>query len=189
MERKSIPKLGRNIFLYSVITYILTVLMYICINSIAMVPVLDWVAQVLGIFLFCSISYVNVWEEGHRDRNRVAVGTFQKDMLKGLKAGLLATVPLFALYLVLVLSRLGVIPTQYLGMDTFEIYKIFSMPTVTLLNAIHRPSVVMELSAVKMILILLTTLTLPISSAVSYVLGYNDFSFIELITFNKKEQE
>ncbi|MBR5496018.1 MAG: hypothetical protein IKV58_01370 [Oscillospiraceae bacterium] len=188
MERKSISKLGRNIFLYSVITYILTVLMYICINSLAMVPVLDWIAQFLGIFLFCSISYVNVWEEGHRDCNRVAVGTFQKDMLKGFKAGLVATIPLFALYLVLLLSRLGIIPTQYLGMDTFEIYKIFSMPTVTLLNAIYKPSVVMELSAVKMILIFLTTLTLPISSLLAYVLGYNDFSVIETIKFNKKEQ-
>ncbi len=189
MERKSIPKLGRNIFLYSVITFILTVLMYIFVNSIMISPVLNWIAQFFAILLFCSISYINVWEEGHRDNNRVAVGTFEKDMLKGLKAGLLATTPLFALYLVLLLSRLGAIPTEFLGMDTFEIYKIFSMPVVTFLNAIHKTSAVMELGVVDMILILLTTLTLPISSALSYILGYNDFSFMELITFNKKDRE
>ena len=189
MERKSIPRLGRNIFLYSVITYILTVLMYIFVNSIAISPILNLIAQFFAILLFCSISYINVWEEGHRDYNRVAVGTFEKDMLKGLKAGLLATIPLFALYLMLLLSRVGVIPTEFLGMDTFEIFKILSMPTVTVLNAIHKASVVMEISAVDMILILLTTLTLPISSALAYILGYNDFSFMELMTFNKKEQE
>jgi len=131
-------------------------------------------AQVLtqGLMLFVLIGLAGyyVWVEGDRDRNLVKHHAREATPFRGLWIGLIAAIPSFALYALLVLGKLDIFAA-----DSIQgVYRLFN-PTFTPLILSIMPTDVYPATAItgmQMIWLFLLQLILPATCAVAYQLGY-----------------
>ena len=88
----------------------------------------DVLSQVLMLLILAAFPYGILWGQGDRDRNSVQFGHMQEDKRRGLKVGLLAAIPSVAVYLFLLLSRLGLFWDKYIQL--FQILNASFAPAV-----------------------------------------------------------
>ena len=91
----------------------------------------------LVIGLMCAIFtgiilYANTWAYGDRDANFVQFGRTKRDIFKGLKVGVIVSLPSFLMNIPVVLSKLEIIP-----FDFMPYYRILMAPLWPLINFIH----------------------------------------------------
>lgn len=78
------------------------------------------------------VLYANTWAYGDRDANFVQFGRCKRDPLKGLKLGCLVSLPTFLLNIPLALSKLQILPFDFL-----PVYRFLAAPLWPLINLIH----------------------------------------------------
>lgn len=126
--------------------------------------------QLLMVAVLVGLAGYYVWVEGDRDRNLVRHHERRETPLRGLWIGVIAAVPSLLLYGALVLGKLGLFAT-----DSIQgVYRLLNA-TWTLLIAHIMPTSVYPATAVtgvQLILLFLLQLTLPVTCAVAYQLGY-----------------
>ena len=81
--------------------------------------------------LFAALIYSKLWERGDRDANSVNFGRMEEDKLRGLRIGLIAAVPSIVFYLLLVVSRLGLVTEKY-----FCIYRGLNLTFMPVMSAL-----------------------------------------------------
>lgn len=148
--------------------------------------VLHVITQIGLLVLVCTFAYGVLWELGDKDENRVRYHGISYDKWRGLKVGLLATVPAAAVYAVLLLCRFSVLPENIAGF-----YRFLNAPYLPYINWLFPVSEKLADIPVKnMLLIGLTLLPVPLVSCGAYLLGYHHFSAAEHITYKpaKKQQ-
>lgn len=87
---------------------------------------------VICVIVVGLILYANTWSYGDRDANFVQFGRMTRDRLKGLKIGLLISIPSFLMNIPLALSKMEIIP-----FDFMPIYRLLLSPLWPLINFIH----------------------------------------------------
>ena len=145
----------------------------------------DITTAFFSIFMAFAVIYMPLFKEGTKDVNLVNFGHKQKDMLKGLKIGLIANIPFVLLYIAFFALHSGVLKGFNLTW-----YKFISGYLFVIYDLIFgASSVAGELSVSKLILAAAPLLFVPAAAAVSYVLGYKEFSLEEKLIYKNKKRK
>ena len=155
--------------------------------SPAMNLLMDIIAQVLMLLLLAAFPYSILWAQGDRDKNSVNFGHMSEDKLRGLKVGLMAEIPYFFTYFLLLLSRLVVFFPNYIG-----IYRLFNLPFLPLFNRIIGGAGVTataQVSWLGMLWLLLLLAVVPAVCHLAYFLGYKQISISEKLIYVNPEKK
>lgn len=157
-------------------------------SAIRVVPdgtksVMDIVSQVLMLILFCVFPYHILWEFGNRDDTNVRYRGQRPDPWRGAKIGLLAMVPTVLSWMVLITSKYISVLQGYLGF-----YRITAFPYLPYTNwLLGNASTAADVELWRLLLLMPLFLAVPITAAVAYRMGGNQFSIVEFLTFVKKK--
>ncbi len=133
--------------------------------------------SIIIIILFAFI-YSQLWRVGNKDFQAVKIGKRNEDKLRGLKIGLIASVPHFITFICLVL-----IPKFKTSIYIIINYHYFMINSSIIGNA--KPAG--ELVITDLILLFLPFLIVPMASTFSYIIGYKDISFSEKFIYKKSD--
>lgn len=148
---------------------------------------LNVISQILMLLLLVSLPYSKLWMLGDRDSNAVQFGHMAEDKLRGLKIGAMAGVPYFILYILLFLSKLGLLFPNFIFV--YRLTNLTFLPTFNeLIGASVRTTV--DVSWFAMFILLLTVLVVPFVCWLAYLLGYKHISLSEkFIYVNPKKKK
>ncbi len=147
--------------------------------------VLDVISQVLLLVILAIFPYHILWQFGNRDDTNVRYRGQRPDPWRGLKIGLLAMVPFALMWVLLLLSGVGVLPGSFL-----QIYRLTAFSHYPILMwVVGAAKTATDVSFGRLFLLGLPLLYVPVVCAVSYRLGGRQFSIAEFITFAKKKEE
>lgn len=178
MTSKSIFSHSVSIFLKSVLACFMCLVMTMSITVISFNWIAQLIIQVFSILLFCSIPYSAMWELGSSDKNKVAYHHLEEDKLKGLKIGLIASIPCFLTYVALIVCKI-VHFSAYLA-----IFKLINPHFMVVYNHLFASVEDIGLVSWPSILVsLLLSLLLPLVCYVSYQLGYHRISIAEKVIY------
>ncbi len=134
------------------------------------------------IFLFVFI-YNMLFKLGNSDLNLVRTGHKTEDKLKGFKIGIIAVIPAFVLFLIILICGLGVKPDMPIALFTlpnFYVYQILRCISGNVANA-------GDLNILQYILMFISVFIIPLISHLSYTLGYRDIFVIEKIIYKNNK--
>ena len=119
------------------------------------------ISQTFMLILLVAMVYSKLWERGDKDNNRVNFNRMPEDKLRGLKVGLMAAIPSFAFYLLLVVSKLGLITDKY-----FALYRFLNISFMPIINRLAGAGVSSsrDVSWVSFLVILLTLSVVPLAA-------------------------
>lgn len=143
------------------------------------------VCQLLNFCVLFSLPYGLAWQAGNSDRNKHLFGHIKEDKLKGLKAGLLASIPFFAVAVLLLLAKAGLFTDGFLYPYRL-INSIFFPLNYSLLSGTLSLT---EMAWGPVILSACWVLILPVIPAFGYVLGYEEFSLHEKFFYKGKKKK
>lgn len=138
-----------------------------------------WIAQLFTLGIMASFIYPVFWSQGYKHRNMVMTGHMVEDKLRGLKVGLIATIPAF------------------LSVPVFAVLKNAPVALFKIINGVFFPiigflagdvTVFSKLAIWKMLIILILFLSFSAASALGYYLGYKDFSIGEKFIYKKTKK-
>lgn len=137
---------------------------------------LDILSEVLMLCLLAALPYSIVWAQGDRDKNKVQFGHMQEDKLRGLKIGLMAGIPSYIGYILLLLSKLNVLLPGY-----FYAYRLLNMPFLPILNRLAGTDITStaQISWPAILAMLMVVVFVPLVCTIGYALGYKQISLSE----------
>lgn len=145
----------------------------------------DVFASACMLFILGVFPYNLLWEQGKLDENAFRHSKTKGDKLRGLKVGILASIPAFLLYVLLLLGKF--VP----ALDGFiATYRGVSWPFLPYINAIVGASTksAADISAGKLIALAVTLLFVPAISGLAYLLGLRKYSLEEHITYENVDK-
>ena len=140
------------------------------------------VIQCICLILLVCFIHPKLWQSGSKDSNLVKYNHKTEDVLKGFKMGLVAIVPSSLLLIVLVLTKNSISANFSMVLYKFlnsSFYSFIDFGTKT-------ANVFKDLNVAQIILLFALPLIVPISSGISYLLGYKNISLGEKIVYEKK---
>lgn len=148
----------------------------------------DVVCSILTLLLLAAFPYSVMWTQGDKDNNSVHFGHMAEDKLRGLKVGALAAIPSAIAYVLLILSKLGVLRPDY-----YMAYRLINMPFMLILDRLTGGTSLMtsEISWGAIVAMLMTVVFVPLLAHVGYWLGYKEISLVERFIYvnpNKKKR-
>ncbi|MBQ2781199.1 MAG: hypothetical protein IJF42_06545 [Clostridia bacterium] len=127
------------------------------------------------LLLLVCMCYSDMWTLGDKDNNNVNLGRMAEDKLYGLKVGLLASVPSFITFVLLVISKCGGLTDKFIVW-----YRLLNMPSIMPLMLItDSANETSAISAWLLIPIFALLLIVPAFCALGYFLGYKEYSLSE----------
>ena len=183
MNKLNSFRLGSKIFSsFAMAVVLLDVSMLLFLNFVADSPKWLMVVQVVLLAALYSTIYSCVWKEGYREYNRVQCGFSEKDLLKGLKGGLLSVVPAYLLVALLIALRV-------FGVDLGIVYRGVNFFAVPLINMLMDPAKAIRDVAVWRILASTWYIAvIPLVAWAGYGLGYKRFSFMDILIYRKRAE-
>ena len=152
-------------------------------KSSAFLPkvLLDVLTTLMMLFLMGVFPYNLLWELGGKDDTKVRYKGKPPDPLRGLRIGILATIPSALLYIGAWIVKMTGKGTLYLA-----IYRITQIPYLPYINAVlgnnTEPG---KLPVGGLLACALTLVFVPVVCAISYRLGFRKFSIKEHLTYKK----
>jgi len=141
------------------------------------------ISEFISISILAIFIHNELFDIGNKDRNAVNFKHKKEDKLKGLKIGLIASIPSFVTYIALLAVRiikLENIPVSY--------FSVLNMPVYQILKAIYGNTILInDLSFVKLILMVLPLFIIPLVSYISYTFGYKDIFLLQKIVYKDKK--
>lgn len=141
------------------------------------------VTQICSLALLISVIYSTMWNMGFSDVNRAKLGVVKKDVLRGLKAGLIGSSFEIVGAVMLVLTKISIVPRFWIS-----IFGIFNAPFLPFhLTMLPATLTVLELPLVNFIYSASTVLIIPFISAFAYALGNMELSLPEIFIYTTPE--
>ena len=144
------------------------------------------VALVFEVCIFVSVIHGDVWLQGDRDRNSVNFGHMKEDRLRGLKLGLLASIPAAVSYILLVVEKL----TGFFSLYTliYRVGHISFYPVLVWAFGADISVTTAQISWGGIALAVIPVLVLPVVTMISYLLGYAQISLGERLVYENKNK-
>ena len=137
----------------------------------------------LGIILV--LPYLRIYDIGFNDHNRINYGHIKRDRLKGLKIGLIVSVPYVFCSVALILARFSIVPPIYLSA-----FRMINSPYFSLCQTLLPPTLtITEQSLVAVIMVGLTAFTEPVVYGLGYRMGLARISFTEQMGLRKPREK
>ena len=146
--------------------------------------VMGVISQILLFIIFCIFPYHILWEFGNRDDTNVRYRGQRPDPKRGFKIGLLAMIPTAACWLILVVSKFVPILANF-----FAFYRVINIPYWYYNDFVCGGATsIAYIELWQLLLLLPAFLLVPLTCAIAYRMGGNQFSISEFLTFAKKKQ-
>ena len=145
----------------------------------------DVVVQLMMLTMVIAFPYGTMWTLGDKDANGVRFHRKKPQPYRGLIIGALGNIPYFLLYILLFLSKAGLITPAYLG-----IYRLVNLPFLPYINAVvgTATSTTPEASVWQLLALLPVVLVIPATCYVAYLLGYKEISLRDRIVYAGKQK-
>ncbi len=140
------------------------------------------ISQLFVLAAFVATLSGQMYRQGDSDRNKVSFNRMKPNIWYGFKVGMLTGGILMVVYILLLLSRFGIIADEFLGAFVFANYHLFFIIKLIIGSA----TLTSELSVLSLILCGLTVFVVPLSCELFYYLGYKQINLIEKIVYKKK---
>lgn len=137
--------------------------------------------QIFSLVLVVSFAGGSVYKQGSKDLNLVRTGHKNTDILKGFKIGIVANIPFFILFVLMVVLAAGLAPNFLTTWYAFLNCNYYSL----ILWVAGSAKTISNLTILQYVLLFLIQLIVPVISAVAYVLGFKEINFFEKIVYKK----
>jgi len=142
------------------------------------------ICELISLGMLYTFIYNKLFELGNKDINLVKCKHKAEDKLKGLKIGLVSSVPAFLTYIGLLIMKFAV-KTKI----AVSFYSIINMPFFQLFKSIYgNKTKISELGIVEVILLVLPLLIIPLFAQISYTLGYKDIFIMQKVVYKNKNK-
>lgn len=142
------------------------------------------ICSILFLFIYSIPSYTALWAIGHRDLNKEKFGHVNKDIYKGLKIGLIASIPSFIFALLFILSKFNIFPFNIVVPFKFVNAELFP-----LINLIQPSMYMPDFSIAEVFGIAALTLIPAVLCFFFYILGNKDFKPTSWLVYKKDTNE
>lgn len=130
--------------------------------------------SIVVIILFAFI-YSQLWKKGNKDFQNVKLGRVTEDKLRGLKIGLIASLPQLISFFCLFIPKFK---TAFYKIANYHFF-------ITNDAIIGDVKLAGDLQITKFLLLFLPIIVVPVLSTVSYIIGYKDINISEKIIYKK----
>jgi len=141
------------------------------------------IMQIVELLICGGLVYGNMWNAGNRDLNKVRFNREKRDFFKGLKIGLIATIPNFVVFVLVIIAKLA-------GWTNwvFAIYKLMGAYYVPIVyKYVLTDNILSEISMLRIVLSGCLMLFVPLVATGAYMLGISDYSLLEHTLYKKQE--
>ncbi len=145
----------------------------------------DILVQLMMLAIVAAFPYSTLWSLGDKDANGVRFHRKKPQLFRGLIIGCLGNIPYFVLYVLLFVSKLGVISPAYLG-----IYRLINLPFLPYINMVVDTAVSTATDAAvwQLLALLPVVLVIPAVSCGAYILGYKEISLRDRIVYAGRQK-
>ena len=141
------------------------------------------ISLILMLAVLAVFPYDRMWKLGARDENMVQCGKKKADNLRGFKIGLMASIPSAILYLLLIFTKFGWVPSWYM-----TVFRACNMPYLPFINMFFTVSTtVPQAPWYAFVAVLLTVFYVPAVCALGYRLGRKGFSLHEHAVYKQNK--
>ncbi len=167
MKEKNFLSLIGKIFGIQIICYVMCILTSFSILLGFNNMITRFFTLIINCTIYYSLIFAKVRQEAERDRNRINTGHMKKDLLKGLKAALIASSPFILLSVLLILAKIGVFSDAIAPW-----FRFINTPYVTFYAALMPATQTFaEVSFINVLISALTTLVMPAIAGFAYAIG------------------
>jgi hypothetical protein len=138
--------------------------------------------QLFLILLSGVFVYNELWNLGHKDFNGVRHGVVAEDKLKGLKIGVIATLPSLILLTVITIGRATF--AKNVSVALFAFLNPYLYNIILLISG--DGMMFSQISALQIFGIFALFVFVPLVASVAYIIGYKDIVFSEKLIYKKK---
>lgn len=190
----SVLSIGLSTIGSALVGLLLSSLMVFSIGAYAGDSGWRWVVQAITVILFMAMLYSPAWMCADHDVNAVQFKKMEYDPLKGMKIGLVAAVPFWLTSLIPIICK----SQLFFASDTLDtvpvilmaVYRLCNVHIITIINAILPPNLpAAELSWLGIVLAGALNLLIPLTTYISYSLGYRHISLMEKLVFKKASNQ
>lgn len=138
--------------------------------------------QLLSLIMVVAFASNTAYKQGFKDSNLSKIGHIKKDMLKGLKIGLVGNAPFYVLFALLIVMACVLAPdflTVWYAFLNAHFYSFIMLITEGAQTA-------SQLGAGQYVLLFLLQLIIPAVSTVAYILGFKEINLSEKIVYKKE---
>ena len=150
----------------------------------ATLKVFNVLSQIVMLIVFAIFPYHILWEFGNRDDTKVRYKGQRPDPWRGFRVGGFAMVPYALLWVLLLMTKFGVMPTGYV-----EAYRWINIPFMPFINWVTSNGDLQNTAVWQLLLLLPILLFIPVVCGIAYRMGHNQFSIREHMVFAKKKEE
>lgn len=150
----------------------------------ATLKVFNVLSQIIMLVVFAIFPYHILWEFGNRDDTKVRYKGQRPDPWRGFRVGGFAMVPYALLWVLLLMTKFGVMPTGYV-----EAYRWINIPFMPFINWVTSNGDLQNTAVWQLLLLLSILLFIPVVCGIAYRMGHNQFSIREHMVFAKKKEE
>ena len=175
------PKLFLKILISILFAFVLNLFFVSAIENDKTVMLV--IMQIFELIICGGLVYGYMWNVGNRDLNKVNFNREKRDFFKGMRVGLIATVPNFVMVILVIVAKIA-------GWSNwiFAIYKLMGAYYVPIVyKYILTDNILSQVSMWRIILSGLLMLFVPIVSTGAYMLGISDYSLLEHTLYKKQE--
>ena len=140
------------------------------------------VSQIFVLAAFIAMIYGGMYQTGGNHRNKVLFGRMKPDKWYGFKVGTITGGILLVIYLLLILSKLGIIADEFLGVYVLSNYHLYFIVKLIIGSA----TLTSQLSIISLILCGILVFIVPFACQLFYTLGYKQINILEKIVYKKK---
>lgn len=138
--------------------------------------------QILSMIMVVAFASNSPYREGFKDSNLVKIGHIKRDMLKGLKIGLIGNIPFFVVTILMIVLAAGTAPafrTVWYAFLSGHFYSLIMWITDGVLT-------VGEIGTTQYILLALIQFIVPVISCIAYILGFKEINLAEKLVYKKE---
>ena len=151
-------------------------------------PALQFLQNLLqaltAMILLCTLPFNDLWNRGEKDRNQADFGHMKADPLRGLRIGLLASVPAFLSYLLLIAARFGLLSAHYMS-----VYRVIHIPVIFWIRwFVPTAFTAADLSVGQLLALLPGLLPVPLVCTLAYWVGFKRVPVIDKLVYRKKKK-
>ena len=125
----------------------------------------SWASQAIALVVWGALIYIVNWNAGNADADKKELGNTSVDKLRGLKAGLMATIPFAASYLILVVAKLSGALNWAVSLFKILNFNCFAFNNMIITNGLA------SISYSELICLVAVLLPIPVFATFGYAMG------------------
>lgn len=191
MEPKTNFQVACQIFGSHAVGILLCLIISFCLLGLGSIIPLQIFTGIMSVIIYFFIISGPTWKLGNGDLNRVKFGRIKEDKLRGLKAGLIASVPIFIMNLLLILAKAELFPNFYVAYKLLNshLFNIIGFIDGTFLGVKNTAYLQYVSWASIIVTCVLSTIITPLFCHINYMLGYKDIILSDRIIYKKQKKE